>query len=286
MKYQELVGLVNEILGEYDQATVRQIYYRLVSPPYQYMPNTISAYTSFDRMLVRAREEGKIDWQKIVDHTRFEIGIDDPLYDNVEDFLEGFYHNVEHWWQRYDIDLWENQDYCLKVLVEKDALAQIMADVSLGYQVPVVVGRGYNSYSQLMQMASGLAEVDKSIIILYFGDFDPTGLDIDRSLEDRLSNYCDADFEVVRVALTDGDIVNLPPNPTKASDSRAASYIAQYGERCWELDALPPNELKSRVRQAIESYIDKEEWGASLQEREGGKEQIKKKIEKIKARGA
>jgi len=48
MKYKEVVQLVNQILAQYTKATVRQIYYRLISPPYQYMLNTRSMYSSFD----------------------------------------------------------------------------------------------------------------------------------------------------------------------------------------------------------------------------------------------
>ena len=61
MKYPEVVSLVNKILDEYDQATIRQIYYRLVSPPYQYMDNTRSMYCSFDGMLTKAREDGEVN---------------------------------------------------------------------------------------------------------------------------------------------------------------------------------------------------------------------------------
>lgn len=40
----------------------------------------------------------------------------------------------------------------------------------------------------------------------------------------------------------------LEPMPTKISDSRWREYSLQYGNQCWELDALPPNELQNIIR--------------------------------------
>jgi len=37
-------------------------------------------------------------------------------------------------------------------------------------------------------------------------------------------------------------------------------YIDEHGDRCVEVDALPPNEIRQRVEGAIESHIDQSEW--------------------------
>jgi len=279
VKYNEVVRLVNEILAQYNEATVRQIYYRMVSPPYQYMANTVSMYTSFDKMLTKAREEGLVNWHRIADHTRSSISPAEP-YQSVDSFMENLKYNLENWWQRYTIDMWEKQDYRLRILVEKDALSRIIADIALNYKVSVIPGRGYNSFTQLMGQAITLGDVDKTIF-LYFGDFDPSGLDIDRSAYDRLSDYTDADFDIIRVALTEDDIANLPPNPTKILDRRSAAYVSKYGDRCWELDALPPDELRDRVRQSIEHYIDQEKWQADQERLTQEKSLIKDMISKL-----
>jgi hypothetical protein len=60
------------------------------------------------------------------------------------------------------------------------------------------------------------------------------------------------------------DEFNLPPLRIKTSDTRAAAFRREFGNRCVELDALPPEELRSRVRQAIEGQIDEETWGRAL----------------------
>jgi hypothetical protein len=32
----------------------------------------------------------------------------------------------------------------------------------------------------------------------------------------------------------------------KPSDSRAKKYVAEYGNRCWEVDVLPPDHIRGR----------------------------------------
>lgn len=265
MKYQEVVQKINQILQQYDEVTVRQLFYRLVSPPYQYMANTNSMYVSFDKMLTRAREEGDINSGKIVDRTRRVIPPPET-WDTSTDFMDDLRYRLEGYERHYDMDRWQNQDYRLWIFVEKDALAEIIAEVAKPYQVTVVPGRGFNSYTQLQQIANELVqEVNKSRIVLYFGDFDPSGLAIDQSIETRLADYSGVSFTFDRIALTTSDITSIPANPTKVTDTRAKDYIARYGNQCWELDALPPNILKSKVRTAIETYIDGNKWAQTEQ---------------------
>jgi hypothetical protein len=42
--------------------------------------------------------------------------------------------------------------------------------------------------------------------------------------------------------------------------TRCQRYIAEHGDKCIEIDALPPNEIRQRLRQTIESHIDQAEW--------------------------
>jgi len=99
-------------------------------------------------------------------------------------------------------------------------------------------------------------------VVLYFGDFDPSGIDIERDLSARLGRYKAGEFIVHRVALTKDQIVkySLPPMPVKRSDARANNFVASYGDVSVELDAIDPNTLKLMVAQSIASYIDINEW--------------------------
>lgn len=51
------------------------------------------------------------------------------------------------------------------------------------------------------------------------------------------------------------------PKPVKQADRRSNGYVSQYGNRCWELDAIDPYELINICRSAVEGLIeDKESW--------------------------
>ena len=81
--------------------------------------------------------------------------------------------------------------------------------------------------------------------IYQFGDHDPTGTLIPRTIEVRLREFCpDIEFTVERVALTEEQIVahGLPTRPTKQVGNRHAKGFD--GESV-ELDALPSRILKA-----------------------------------------
>jgi len=46
----------------------------------------------------------------------------------------------------------------------------------------------------------------------------------------------------------------------KKDDPRYRWFKENYGDRCWELDAMNPNVLRQRVEAAIRSLIDMEAW--------------------------
>ena len=50
--------------------------------------------------------------------------------------------------------------------------------------------------------------------------------------------------------------LNPPPNRVKDADSRTAEYRELYGDKCWELDTLPPHELNRIVETEIIDCID------------------------------
>jgi hypothetical protein len=50
---------------------------------------------------------------------------------------------------------------------------------------------------------------------------------------------------------------------TKRGDSRYRWFRANYGHRCWELDALSPVDLRADVERAIRAVIDWDAWSHS-----------------------
>lgn len=263
MKFKEIVKLVTEILNDYKKVTVRQVFYRIISDPYNYCENTKNNYVAFVKHLTKARERGDVDWRRIIDSTRTII-CDTNFYNNANEFLQYVEYDLHNQHYYYNIDLWKNQIYYPIVCVEKDALARVISEAVENYQAPVIPGRGFNSFSQIMELLELINNRNNRYIkILYFGDFDPSGIEIAESLKSRLESYSSTDknIEFIRCALNYNDIRNLTPNKIKLSDRRAKKYIKTYNtQNCYELDALPPKELQQRVIAAIEQYINLNTW--------------------------
>jgi hypothetical protein len=64
--------------------------------------------------------------------------------------------------------------------------------------------------------------------------------------------------EVRRLALTEDQVKawNLPTRPAKRSDPRSKRFIERYGDTSTELDAIPPDQLRSMVDDAIGQHMD------------------------------
>ena len=50
------------------------------------------------------------------------------------------------------------------------------------------------------------------------------------------------------------------PAADKRKDPRYKWFGANYGDRCWELDAMDPNDLRDCVEKAIKELIEPVAW--------------------------
>jgi hypothetical protein len=242
----ELIETAKEILAEGHPMTVRQVFYQLVSR--LVIENTRIQYQAVSNALVDARREGAIPWEWIEDRLRRPRHV--SMWSGLREFAETCR-------RAYRLNVWTSQPRYLEVWLEKDALSGIFEDVLNPYGVTLNVGRGYDGWSSIHNAAIRFNEKDKEVIVLYFGDFDPSGEDMKRSLEDRLEDQ-GYQSEVVKCALTHDDIrrYNLPPNFTKKTDTRTTAFIAEHGDVSVELDALPVNVLRARLKAEVESRLD------------------------------
>ncbi len=284
MNYQETVNNVNRVISQYDMnLTLRQIYYRLVAGGL--IPNRRSAYNGLSAQLVKAREEGKVDERRIVDRSRSTI---DRAFDSPLDFLETAVWTCEN---RNFRRFWTTQETYCEAWVEKDALSQVIAGAVEDLNTIVAPSRGYSSFSYIrdavrrFQKNRGKAE---RVVILHLGDHDPSGLDMTRDLQARFDAYSRGFlFEVFvkRIALTYNQVQerNLIPNPTKIEDPRAANYIGHYGNECWELDAIEPDELVRMVETAVRAEVtDWQAWDDMKAQDQEERDEIRQAIEELK----
>jgi len=278
LQYKEYVKATNNIISQYDiLLTVRQIFYRLVSNGF--IQNTINSYKLFDRMITRGRERGDIDARSIVDRARQVIG-GDYGYVSVQDFVRTKISELEDT-EQYTRRIWDDQPQYVEVWVEKDALATLFSSIADGYRVITYPSRGYSSYTKVYEAINNRFSLygNRPITILHFSDHDPSGLNMTQDIQSRLYRY-GSHAKVKRIALTYTQVrqFGLDPMPTKISDSRWREYSIQYGSQCWELDALPPNELQNIIKDAIKAHVDASRWNKTFKEIEKEKRSLQKRF--------
>ena len=233
---------VLDVLADMHPMTLRQVFYQLVAR--QVLQNNRNRYQALSRLIVEGRKEGVIPWDWIEDRLRRPRRV--SMWSGLRDFADTVV-------SAYRRDVWEYQPKYFEVWLEKDALSGIFEDVLEPYGVTLNVGRGFDGWSSVRHGAARLVKGTVS----YFGDWDPSGEDISRSLEERLGWFSNQiDFE--RCALTREDIgrYNLPPDFTKETDPRRNSFVARYGDQAVELDALPPDVLRQRLIDEVEARMD------------------------------
>ena len=255
-----LINVINDIVEEYRgygfMLTARQIYYRLVVT--NVIENDEKNYKIITKLINDGKLAGYIDWDMIEDRTR------------------GF-KGRQHWTspsgilssaaRSYHEDMWNEQDYRLFAIVEKDALFGVLNRACYKYDVPLLSARGYPSGTALREFVEGhvLSNSRQHIHIIHLGDHDPSGLDMTRDLEERIAMFCFGEVDrisLTRIALNMDQIADQkpPPNPAKITDSRAKQYMRTYGQSSWELDALNPMYLDRILSEEIEKYIDFSLW--------------------------
>jgi hypothetical protein len=201
--------------------------------------------------LVDARKEGFIPWEWIEDRLRRPREV--SMYRDLSDFLGIVAYS-------YRREVWSTQPSYLEVWLEKDALSGIFQDELDRCGVTLNVGRGYDGWDSIHHAAERYRwhrVRDRPVTILYFGDFDPSGEDMVRSLGERLA-FFQCRPEIVKCALLPEDITRyqLPPDFTKQTDTRRAAFVAKYGDVAVELDALPVEVLRVRLVEAVEGTMD------------------------------
>jgi hypothetical protein len=229
--------------------TLRQVHYRLVGRGDTTYANTRTDYNQLSKWLVRDRLEGVIPWEWIEDRLRKPRHI--PMWEDLPDFIAAVRRS-------YRRDVWQDQPAYIEAWLEKDALSGIFEDVLQPYGVTLNVGRGYDSATSVKDAADRF-EDGGGITVLYFGDFDPSGEHMVHSLRERLLAL-GSEPEIEKCALTFEDIerYHLPPDFTKATDTRSAAFVARYGDVAVELDALPAGVLRERIRSEVRRRMDLE----------------------------
>jgi hypothetical protein len=228
------------VTSPFYQATVRGV-----------IEKTEKGYQKIKTALKDMRRAGELPYRWLVDNTRW---MRKPrTFDDPEEAIE---QTARH----YRKALWNDADAYIEIWLEKDALAGVVYDVTDEYDVPLMVARGYASLSFLHDAAEVMEDEDRPCYIYHFGDFDPSGVNAAKKIEETLRKFApSAEIIFRRIAVTPAQIAawSLPGRPKKKKDTRAKNW--EGGDQSVELDAIPPNILRDLVRYVIERHLPREE---------------------------
>jgi hypothetical protein len=204
------------------------------------------------RLLKEAREEGTIPWEWIVDETR-ELERR-ASWDNPAEYVEAVHRS-------YKRDFWTQQPVRVEVWSEKGTIRGVLAPVLDKYGVGFRVMHGFSGATTVYDVAQD--DDGRPLIVLYAGDYDPSGMYMsEHDLPDRLAEYGGGHVDLRRVTLKREHLDDLPSFPAsdKKKDPRYKWFVRLFGDRCWELDALDPNDLRALIEGAIQDEVEPSAW--------------------------
>jgi hypothetical protein len=162
---------------------------------------------------------------------------------------------------------WYGQPEYVEVWIEKFADAPTFEKWLEDKDVNIVVNKGYTSISFLWENIKRLKEKVKEfkgfkhVHVQYFGDFDPSGEDMVKSLQKYFKRFGLSPSIIKKIALTQKQIddYEIPLEPVNIDDNRYASFEAEYGTEGAEIDAFiatKPEELKQLLRDSVDEHFD------------------------------
>lgn len=231
--------------------TLRQLFYHLVARGL--LLNTTTAYKALSDRTTRAREAGV--FPALLDRGRQIVRL--PMWADVSD--------AKAWlWDVYHRDRTVGQPVVVYLGVEKAGMVEQLRAWFGDRGVPIIPLGGYASHTFKQDVLADVRADGRRAVLLYAGDFDPSGEDIDRDFVAKTGCWT----EVVRVALSAAQVkaYDLPPMVGKATDSRASAFVARHGRLVQvELDALPPDTLRDLFAAALAPWWDEAAFRAVVE---------------------
>jgi hypothetical protein len=247
--------------NEWLPTSIRKIHYEFVSrgfkSQWETWVNDTAHYQMISKLMTKARKLGDISWDDFEDRGR-------TVYINPHfASVAGAIASVASW---YRLDRWAAQPRRVEVWVEKDAVVGILRATCEELDVPLQVCKGTVGGSTWADAAKRMNEYRQPTTVLYLTDHDPSGIiSMPAVLTRRLTQF-GVNFQMERIGLTIDQVREHKPfpNPVKEKDPNTPKYVAQFGETCWELDALPGDVLIEIVKQAVLAHRVAAKWNKVL----------------------
>jgi hypothetical protein len=265
----ELIEQARKVAEQTHPTTVRHVFYALVAR--EVIANCLAGYRCVSRVLTLARKKGLIPWEWIEDRNR-------PRYApgrwaNAEKIISAAL-------EQYRRNYWQDQRCYCEIWSEKDTVLGALGELARELGIHLAIGRGFGSTSGARKTANIFREAGKAICVFYVGDHDASGALMELDFAKRVEEYSDGElrqrvwgdglrpgeFAVKRLAIHKADIkaFNLPPQNVKSEDPRAEWFKKKFGKQCVELEALPVEELRTRISSAVNALIDWAAWERAI----------------------
>jgi hypothetical protein len=257
------------VLGYDTGVTLRQLFYRLVADGT--LPNLQDKYRYLSRLTAEGRRDGT--FPDLLDRTnRIERW---PSFDGPRGAMD---YLIEELYRR---DRTEGQEWSVYLGVEKAGLTEQL-DSWFGdpLGLPILALGGYISQTLADTVRRDIERDGRPAMLIYAGDFDPSGEDITRDFARRVGVFDDT----ARVALNSRQVVGLPYNPdpdvkkklerdprAKKFKERHQDFLAEHfgGEVVQiEVDALPPQTFRNLYQTAIDELWDADAHHAVMEQEE------------------
>ena len=236
------------VLREDHPQSVRHVFYRMTDPRLgEPVEKSDRGYRHVQERCVKLRRYGLIPYNWIADMSRRGYFVN--TYDDAGDFLRRMGH-------LYRADLWRDSDYRCEVWAESRSIASVILSDCQELAVDLFPCGGFSSLSFIHEAAQqhNASQDTRPLIVLYVGDYDPTGVLIDQSLERELREHlrADIDMDFRRIAINEEQVKehDLPTKPRKEGDKRS-----QHIEYTVEAEAMPAHVLRGILRDEVEALL-------------------------------
>ena len=270
-KRSEFPGEVLEVVSDLKEVhplIVRQVYYQCVVR--KLVPSSDAGYKRVQAVLSKARKGGALAYSAIIDLHRTTKNYVNEDDESVREFIKrkksGFLKS--YFGGSYSVNLNEGAKYYIEVGLEKDALSTLATSACHKYQIVLNITKGQGSLSMAYEMAKRYMIAVKQgriPIYIHFGDLDPSGVNIPRSLLANINRLMgDIKVELVMGGLTVEQVTELGiedmDHIVKKTDNNWKKWIKEFGEdqKAYELDAINPLILPEFIDSKILPFIDLE----------------------------
>ncbi len=246
----ERLAAIEQLAEEHQPCSVRHLFYRATVAKVPSIGKDRAGYCKVQRAVLQLRRAGRIPYSWITDNSRT------PFMLDVWGGVNGFLDDMAGLYRR---DLWHRSPYRVEVWCESDSIAGTLIDVTQRWRVPLYPIKGQSSETFAYNaVQSWLAEKWRQVIVLYVGDHDPAGLEIEQSLYDKMLHFASGTDSssgmyrqpmFVRLGVTWQQVLDYDL-PGTAPKKRYGYPLAV------EAEALPPRVLRDLVDETIGSYVD------------------------------